>query len=76
MALSLRVSALGLLLFGCIDPCDDTVFNRSQMRLVVPEVQRLADQAPHDEAQAVEEILELCRLVERRPHRYLIFNDD
>jgi hypothetical protein len=40
-ALCQRASRLGLPMIGYVDPYDDTVFNRSQMCLVVPELHRL-----------------------------------
>ncbi|MFF4197335.1 hypothetical protein [Nonomuraea sp. NPDC001831] len=75
-ALCDRALGLGLPMLGYVDPCDDTIFNRSQMRKVVPELQQLARLVPEDERRAAEEILDLCQLIERKPHRYLLFNGD
>lgn len=75
-ALCNRARHLDLPMLGCVDPYDDTVFNRSQMRLVVPELRRIAEEAPDDEAQAAQEIIELTSRIERKPHRYLLFNGD
>jgi hypothetical protein len=60
----------------CVDPYDNTVFNRSQMRLVIPELRALIELADRREADAGREILELAQHVERQHHRYLIFNGD
>jgi hypothetical protein len=75
-ALCQRASRLEMPMIGCIDPYDDTVFNRSQMRLVVPELRRLAEEAPDGEAQAALDIIGLTSRIDRKPHRYLLFNGD
>ncbi|MCW7946971.1 hypothetical protein AAW14_34660 [Streptomyces hygroscopicus] len=41
-ALCERAASQNLPLLGCVDPCDDTVFNRSQLKVLVPEVRVLA----------------------------------
>jgi hypothetical protein len=46
------------------------------MRLVVPELQGLAEEAPDGEAQAALDIIGLTSRIERKPHRYLLFNGD
>ncbi|AJE83220.1 hypothetical protein SLNWT_2844 [Streptomyces albus] len=63
-------------MLGYVDPCDDTVFNRSQLRVLTPELQALADGSTAEEAEAVREILALATRVERKAHRYLVFNGD
>jgi len=63
-------------MLGCVDPHDDTVFNRAQLRLVVPELQALAADSPRAEAEAAQEVLALTVLVDREPHRYLLFTGD
>jgi hypothetical protein len=63
-------------MLGCVDPHDDTVFNRAQLRLVVPELQALAQDSPQAEAEAAQEILALTALVDRKPHRFLQFIGD
>jgi hypothetical protein len=67
-------SALPML--GYVDPYDDTTFNCSQMRLVIPELLALIERGNQDEADAAREILALAEQVERQAHRYLIFNGD
>lgn len=66
----------GLPGIGYVDKYDDTVFNRSQMRLVIPELTQLGTSAPAAVAEAAEEVLALARTVERLSHRYLVFNGD
>ncbi|MFE5937206.1 hypothetical protein ACFQ69_17680 [Streptomyces sp. NPDC056470] len=63
-------------MLGYVDPCDDTVFNRSQLRVLIPELRALANCSSAEEAEAVHEILALTAQVERRAHRYLVFNGD
>ncbi|RII06959.1 hypothetical protein DSC45_34595 [Streptomyces sp. YIM 130001] len=63
-------------LLGLIDPYDDTVFNCSQLRALIPELRALANDSAADEAEAVRGILALTAQVERQPHRYLVFNGD
>jgi hypothetical protein len=75
-ALCQRASRLGLPMIGYVDPYDDTVFNRPQMRLVVPELHRLAEESSGNEAQAALEIIDLTSRIERKPHLYLLFNGD
>jgi uncharacterized protein (DUF2252 family) len=67
-------SALPML--GYIDAYDDTTFNQSQMRLVIPELRSLIERSDQDEADAAREILALTERVERHPHRYLAFSGD
>ncbi|QKW04979.1 hypothetical protein HUT18_00015 [Streptomyces sp. NA04227] len=71
-----RASSQNLPLLGCVDPYDDTVFNRAQLRILIPELQALAEGAAADEAEAVRQILGLTAQVQRKPHRYLVFNGD
>ncbi|MGW5257560.1 hypothetical protein ACWERW_32215 [Streptomyces sp. NPDC004012] len=75
-ALCRRAAALAIPMLGYVDPYDDTWFNKSQMRLVVPELKALLDDAPAAEAEAADELLTLAAHLERKPHRYLIFNGD
>ncbi|WP_380282511.1 hypothetical protein [Kitasatospora purpeofusca] len=63
-------------LLGYVDPYDDTWFNRSQMRLLAPELRVLIDSAPAPEAEAAAEVLALADQLERKPHRYLVFVGD
>lgn len=63
-------------MLGYVDPCDDTVFNRSQLRVLIPELRSLANGSAAEEAEAVQEILALTTQVERKAHRYLVFNGD
>jgi hypothetical protein len=71
-----RARELDLPMLGLVDDCDDTVFNRSQMRLVVAELRRLAEETPGRPAEAARRVLDLTTQVERRPQRYLVFNGD
>ncbi|WP_405651391.1 hypothetical protein OG581_12555 [Streptomyces sp. NBC_01386] len=71
-----RAARQNLPLLGCVDPYDDTMFNRSQLKVLVPELGVLADGSTADEAEAVHEILALTAQVERKAHRYLVFNGD
>jgi hypothetical protein len=67
---------MDLPMLGCVDPHDDTVFNRSQLRLLVPELRAVAAVSPEAEAAAAHAILDLAALVERKPHLYLVFIGD
>lgn len=53
-------------LLGCIDPYDDTVFNRSQLKVLIPELRALTEGSAAEEAEAVYEILALTAQVERK----------
>ncbi|MFE4455097.1 hypothetical protein [Streptomyces sp. NPDC056796] len=75
-ALCERAAHQNLPLLGCVDPYDDTVFNRSQLRILIPELLSLADDSAAEEAEAADEILSLAAQVERKAHRYLVFNGD
>lgn len=46
---------------GYVDEHDDTYFNRSQMRRVIPELERLAGFVSQGEADAVQQLLDLAR---------------
>jgi hypothetical protein len=59
---------------GHVDEYDDTYFNLSQMRLVIPELERLAESARPDEADTVQRLLNLARMV--RTHDQMIFVGD
>lgn len=63
-------------MLGYVDPYDDTWFNKSQMRLVIPELKALIDSTSAAEAEAATEVLVIAELLERKPHRYLIFVGD
>ncbi|MGA4856055.1 hypothetical protein ACPCAB_05205 [Streptomyces koyangensis] len=71
-----RAASQHLPLLGYVDPYDDTVFNRSQLRVLIPELRSLADGSAAEEAEVVHEILALAAQVERKAHRYLVFNGD
>ena len=71
-----RAGTLALPMLGYIDPYDDTSFNKSQMRLLVPELKALIDSASAPESDAAVEVLALAELLERRPHCYLNFVGD
>lgn len=59
-----------------VDRYDDTVFDRSQLKVLITELRALTDGTTVDEAEAVHEILTLAAQVERNAHRYLVFNGD
>jgi hypothetical protein len=63
-------------MLGNVDPYDDTRFNRMQMGLIVPELQAIIDSAPNGVADAARELLLMTDLVDRKPHRYLVFIGD
>ena len=63
-------------MLGHVDPYDDTVFNRTQMRAVTPELEALAAGSPPEVAQAASDVLALVAQVDEKPHRYLVFNGD
>lgn len=71
-----RAGALTLPMLGYVDPHDDTWFNKSQMRLLVPELEALVGSASAPEAEAAAEVLTLAEQLERKPHRYLVFVGD
>ncbi|MFF0836637.1 MULTISPECIES: hypothetical protein [unclassified Streptomyces] len=71
-----RAETLALPMLGHVDPYDDTWFNRSQMRLLIPELKTLINSASALEADATAEVLVLAEQLERKPHRYLIFVGD
>lgn len=61
-------------LLGSVDEYDDTVFNRSQVALVLEELDRLELSANLEHARA--ELISMAVGVQQRPHRYLVFNGD
>ncbi|MFI1583664.1 hypothetical protein [Embleya sp. NPDC020630] len=73
-----RAETLALPMLGCVDPYDDTWFNKSQMRFLVPELKTLIDSTSATEAEieAATEVLALTEQLEHKPHRYLIFSGD
>ncbi|GAA1139387.1 hypothetical protein F4556_006946 [Kitasatospora gansuensis] len=75
-ALCLRAHNLGLPGLGHVDPEDNTVFNRLQLRLLIPELIRLAQEAPTGEAEAARELLALTEQMQSKPHHVLLFNGD
>lgn len=75
-ALCRRAAELAMPMLGYVAPYDDTWFNTSQMRLVVPELHALLDDAPAAEAEAANELLAMATHLQRKPHHYLIFNGD
>ncbi len=68
--------AADLPMMGNVDPYDDTRFNQMQMRLVIPELRRLAEVAPDAAADAARELLPIAELVSAKAHRYLEFIGD
>jgi hypothetical protein len=71
-----RAETLALPMLGYVDPYDDTWFNKSQMRLLVPELETLIASTSALEVEAATEVLALTEQLDRKPHRYLIFNGD
>ncbi|WP_030694678.1 hypothetical protein [Streptomyces globisporus] len=71
-----RAANQNLPMLGYVDPWDDTVFNRSQLRVLIPELRALANDSAAEEADAVHEILALAAQVECKAHRYLVFSGD
>jgi hypothetical protein len=69
-----HASTAGMPMLGYVDEYDDTYFNFSQMRLVIPELERLAESASHDEAGMVQQLLDLARMM--RTHDQMIFIGD
>ncbi|MFJ5530566.1 hypothetical protein [Streptomyces sp. NPDC093261] len=66
----------GLVMLGCVDKYDDTVFNRNQVSHIRGEVAQLRELCVADEMEALSELTELLEVVSERPHRYLLFNGD
>lgn len=66
----------GHLFTGCVDPYDDTIFNRLQVRSVLLELEALLPFLATDEAAAAVEVKKLAELVCERPHRYLAVSGD
>ncbi|HEX2772414.1 MAG TPA: hypothetical protein VHN18_08310 [Micromonosporaceae bacterium] len=69
-----RANGAGLPMLGYVDEYDDTYFNRSQMRLLIPELEQLARSAPPAEANMATQLLELARRVST--HDQMIFAGD
>ena len=61
-------------MLGCVDEYDDTYFNRSQMRLLVPELEELAGSSPPAEAAMATQLLNLAKTV--AIHDQMIFVGD
>jgi hypothetical protein len=66
-----RASEAGMPMLGYVDEYDDTCFNRSQMRLLIPELERPTTSAPPAEANIATHLLELARRVST--HDQMIF---
>ncbi|MCT9112668.1 hypothetical protein ACFWD7_57970 [Streptomyces mirabilis] len=66
----------GLVMLGCVDKYDDTVFNRTQVSHIRGELVRLRELCDADETVALSELVKLLDVVSERPHRYLVFNGD
>ncbi|MEY6565634.1 hypothetical protein ACWEJQ_01015 [Streptomyces albidoflavus] len=71
-----RAATLAFPMLGHVDPYDDTWFNTSQMRVVVPELEALMNSASPPEAEAAAEVLALAEELRHKPHRYLVFVGD
>ncbi|MEU6903132.1 hypothetical protein [Streptomyces virginiae] len=71
-----RAASQGLPLLGYVDPCDETVFNGSHFRVLIPGPRALADGSAAEEAEEGHKNLALTAQVERKAHRYLVFNGD
>ncbi|MER6025614.1 hypothetical protein [Streptomyces sp. NPDC001851] len=66
----------GLVMLGCVDKYDDTVFNRTQVSHLREELVQLREHCAADETEALAELAKLMDVVSERPHRYLLFNGD
>jgi hypothetical protein len=64
----------GMPILGYVDEYDDTYFNSSQLRLLIPELEQLAESAPPAEAEMARHLLELARRVST--HDQMIFVGD
>ena len=69
-------SERGFPFLGSVDVYVDTTFNRMQVSRVLSELESLREICGPDESSAIEEILAMIGLVQRKPHRYLVFNGD
>jgi hypothetical protein len=69
-----RARQAGMPMLGGVDEYDDTYFNKSQMRLVIPELEELAAASPPTEATMATRLLDLARKVSN--HDQMIFFGD
>jgi hypothetical protein len=69
-----HASVAGMPMLGYVDEYDDTYFNLSQMRLVIPELAQLATSVPPYEAGMAQQLLDLARIVS--VHDQMIFIGD
>jgi hypothetical protein len=60
-------------LLRLVDPYGDTVFNRLQMRQLIPELERLASRS---KSAAVDQVLTMARVCASEVHSYLVFVGD
>jgi hypothetical protein len=67
--------AEGMPMLGWVDPYGHTTFNRLQMQLVRPELERLQADVPAL-SELVDQLLALTDIVAQRPHRCLRFLGD
>ncbi|MEU8611133.1 hypothetical protein AB0C29_24415 [Actinoplanes sp. NPDC048791] len=67
-----RAAAAGMPMLGYVDEYDDTYFNLSQMRLVIPELEQLAGSASPDESGMAQQLLALARMVSMHDHMIFI----
>jgi hypothetical protein len=63
-------------LLSGVDPYDNTVFNRLQVRDVRAELDSLRDAGDFEDLVLWTELVELIELVNAKPHRYLLFSGD
>ena len=57
-----------------VDEYDDTVFNGRQAAVVADELHELSHRGLG--GPVAEEVLQMIRRTQERPHRYLVFNGD
>jgi hypothetical protein len=69
-----RARQAGMPMLGCVDEYDDTYFNLSQMRLVIPELEALARSSSPAEAAMAAQLLDLAKMVSI--HDQMIFVGD
>jgi hypothetical protein len=68
--------AAGLQFLGNVDPYDETRFNRMQVEIIMPELKFVLDSTSGGVADAARELISMGDLVDRKPHRYLVFIGD
>ena len=69
-----RARQAGMPMLGCVDEYDDTHFNLSEMRLLIPELEELAGSSSPAEATMAAQLLELTKTVSI--HDQMIFVGD